>query len=484
MSDTTSDETRALKSILRAAVEALGLEFDETPASPLRLSASVVREDELDAAVFKVRIPLYALRDLKRKAADARSVLSRLQRAIVDALPEGATAIGKIDVRMPARCDDIALTVECSEGGVVVNTGSSPLTDDESAAFDRQQSRLDAFERGAADPHPPGSRITANVAAFVLKAPALDRLLLVMSNKKGRAWELPGGAIEPGGTPADAAGREVVEEAGIYFRAEGSGWTVDGCEVFRGTSHASLTVPGGDVTSARWFTAEEARALKLSDLPTAALIREWSTPIGEPAIRAAGGRPAQVLDSPEHRARVLAPRSHPPTDDPADHWVAWRGSASDFVTDMRRVIPPEKLAFLRVLLGESDPPRPATPPNVAAFVLRAPKHDRLLLVRSGKAGRAWELPGGAVEPGEEQFDAVLREVKEETGAVFHPDSSDPFAVVVNVEGCAVFRGYAWAPLTAGGDALEAHWFERADIAVLNLSDLPTAALIRAWVERR
>lgn len=56
-------------------------------------------------------------------------------------------------------------------------------------------------------------------------------------------------------------------------------------------------------------------------------------------------------------------------------------------------------------------------------------------------------------------------------------------MVVNVEGCAVFRGYAWAPLTAGGDALEAHWFERADIAVLNLSDLPTAALIREWAGR-
>lgn len=115
----------------------------------------------------------------------------------------------------------------------------------------------------------------ANVAAFVLKAPALDRLLLVMSNKKGRAWELPGGAIEPGETPADAAGREVVEEAGVYFRAEGGGWTVEGCEVFRGTSHAGLVVPGGDVTSARWFAPDEARSLKLSDLPTAKLIRDW-----------------------------------------------------------------------------------------------------------------------------------------------------------------------------------------------------------------
>lgn len=185
MSDTTSDETRALKSILRAAVEALGLEFDDA----LHLSASAAREDELDAAVFKVRIPLYALRDLKRKAADERTA--------------------------------------------------------------------------------------ANVAAFVLKAPALDRLLLVRSGKPGRAWELPGGVIEPGESRSGAAKRECWEETGVRLVRVAHYCSVEGCEVFRGASETDPLTAGDDAIEAHWFDRADIACLSLSDLPTAAVIRQW-----------------------------------------------------------------------------------------------------------------------------------------------------------------------------------------------------------------
>ena len=54
-------------------------------------------------------------------------------------------------------------------------------------------------------------------------------------------------------------------------------------------------------------------------------------------------------------------------------------------------------------------------PEVAqAVVLRgAERKEVLLLLRTSP--RAWELPGGAVEPGEAPDVAVVREVKEETG---------------------------------------------------------------------
>lgn len=51
-------------------------------------------------------------------------------------------------------------------------------------------------------------------------------------------------------------------------------------------------------------------------------------------------------------------------------------------------------------------------PGVTAVIRDA---DRFLLVRHANSG-LWSLIGGAVEPGEEPLDAVIREMWEETGA--------------------------------------------------------------------
>lgn len=51
-------------------------------------------------------------------------------------------------------------------------------------------------------------------------------------------------------------------------------------------------------------------------------------------------------------------------------------------------------------------------PGVTAVVRRG---DEFLLARHSHSG-LWSLIGGAVEPGEEPRDAVIREVREETGA--------------------------------------------------------------------
>jgi 8-oxo-dGTP pyrophosphatase MutT (NUDIX family) len=120
------------------------------------------------------------------------------------------------------------------------------------------------------------SKKPANVAAFVLKAPALDRLLLVHSRKEGRAWELPGGAVEPGEHLWAALVREVTEESGAHLLdLERKTIPLDGCEVFQGTSETERLTPGDDADEARWVTRTEASLLTLSDLPSARLIREW-----------------------------------------------------------------------------------------------------------------------------------------------------------------------------------------------------------------
>jgi len=56
-------------------------------------------------------------------------------------------------------------------------------------------------------------------------------------------------------------------------------------------------------------------------------------------------------------------------------------------------------------------------PEVAAVGAIAVRDDMVLLVRRGRAPSIgkWSLPGGRVEPGESDADAVIREVAEETG---------------------------------------------------------------------
>ena len=55
-------------------------------------------------------------------------------------------------------------------------------------------------------------------------------------------------------------------------------------------------------------------------------------------------------------------------------------------------------------------------PGVAAVIFT---NDRVLLQRRDDTGH-WGLPGGAVEPGESVRQALIREVREETGLEVEP----------------------------------------------------------------
>ena len=103
--------------------------------------------------------------------------------------------------------------------------------------------------------------------------------------------------------------------------------------------------------------------------------------------------------------------------------------------------------------------------------------DRLLLVRRGHGAAAgeWALPGGRVEFGETMIEALVREVKEETGLDVAAGEYIGHVEVLSDDAHFVIHDfYATAfeaePVRAGDDAQEAAWFDLHVVSELNLVD--------------
>jgi 8-oxo-dGTP diphosphatase len=98
-------------------------------------------------------------------------------------------------------------------------------------------------------------------------------------------WSLPGGSVEVGENPCEAALREVREEAGIDPVVDGLLDTIEITakhnggevvtyllEVFYGRYVGGTLQPGGDAAEAQWFALSGLERLDLTE-GTAALIR-------------------------------------------------------------------------------------------------------------------------------------------------------------------------------------------------------------------
>lgn len=115
-------------------------------------------------------------------------------------------------------------------------------------------------------------------------------------------------------------------------------------------------------------------------------------------------------------------------------------------------------------------------------------HDRsgrLLLIRRGQPpGQGlWSLPGGRVEPGESDHQAVVREIEEETGLRVRPGRLLGTVCRPAPSGATyVIADYACELLgpdlpTGASDADEARWVDEADYYTLPLVPGLTEALI-------
>ena len=122
-------------------------------------------------------------------------------------------------------------------------------------------------------------------------------------------------------------------------------------------------------------------------------------------------------------------------------------------------------------------------PSVAALV-RNERGQILFLVRSDNG--LWDLPAGAIDPGETPAQAIVREVREETGLLVEPvavagvfggkgfrlryQNGDEVEYTVIVFECRVVGGEL-APLD--GEAAELHFIDGADHPPLE-ADFPDA----------
>lgn len=124
---------------------------------------------------------------------------------------------------------------------------------------------------------------------------------------------------------------------------------------------------------------------------------------------------------------------------------------------------------------------PRSIPCVGAII--TDQAGRLLLIRRGhepEAGR-WSLPGGRIEPGETDQQAVVREVREETGlAVTCGTLAGEVRRPWRDGGILEIRDYTatvtGGELAPGDDAADARWVTPGDLAVLPLTSGLLAAL--------
>jgi 8-oxo-dGTP pyrophosphatase MutT (NUDIX family) len=133
------------------------------------------------------------------------------------------------------------------------------------------------------------AEIRAAIGSRLLLMPSVSNAVLddagrlLLLRHVGRAWGTPGGAIEPGETPAEAAARELREETGLDLTAHAIiGVTGGPDHVVRypnGDRTAYVTTifavawdgrevrpDGTEVDDHRWVTPDEAHALDMDPL--------------------------------------------------------------------------------------------------------------------------------------------------------------------------------------------------------------------------
>ena len=104
-------------------------------------------------------------------------------------------------------------------------------------------------------------------------------------------------------------------------------------------------------------------------------------------------------------------------------------------------------------------------------------HGRLLLIKRGHEPGAglWSIPGGRIEPGETDAEALVREMLEETGLAVEVGSLIGRVQRPGLDGAVIdIRDYiatvTGGTLRPGDDAADTRWVEAADLDSLEITE--------------
>ncbi len=227
-----------------------------------------------------------------------------------------------------------------------------------------------------------GTDLLLSTGAALLIRDDQGRVLLQRRSDNG-LWGTPGGSVDPGEAPAQAAVREAYEETGLLVKPR----RCSGVLLFRGS------YPNGDrldMTVMVFDCGIVGGALQAQDGESLEL-----------AFFAAPERPESAFLAPYPKS-MFASESGKPYFEWDDDWL--KALAATVTSSGMSPY----YQNLRAKIGNRLMIVP-----VAVAVVRD-EAGRLLLVRHKETGR-WALPGGAAEPGEAPAFTAMRETYEETG---------------------------------------------------------------------
>ena len=125
----------------------------------------------------------------------------------------------------------------------------------------------------------------------------------------------------------------------------------------------------------------------------------------------------------------------------------------------------------RIIIGVSE----SVVPCVGAVV--TDEQGRLLMIKRGHEPGAglWSIPGGRIEPGETDAEALVREMFEETGLAVEVGRLIGRVQRPGLNGTVIdIRDYAatvtGGTLRPGDDAADARWVEAADLDSLEITE--------------